>query len=298
MLAKLFTSPALGHALKNAATTHHLHGKARISLAWIDKRPVAAATGVRRTEYGDMALFRIHGYSMSNGDTGFNSRCLLLQAKVAKEQNQMASPSVPVNPSKPRPGTSTAREYDLLVNWPTHDMYEYGSSGTPLAKNLNVSNARAWYMATPKSAPTTQGTAWRSPWMCGPADTAAQCDVTLGEVMMAFIESTRVHRASVNSNELVGASFTLDVRELHKSAAPASSGWDRVCVEILRGMREFNLPSFLTGGVAQPGAKTIKLFANPIEPMWAWLIRGWEFMLRRFGRSKMLVVIVSTYSDG
>ena len=297
MLAKLFRSPLFGPALQ-AAASQCAHGKARLSLAWVDKRPVAAVAGVRRTEYGDLAIFRIHGYRKSDGCADFNSRCLLIQAKIAKEKNQIANPCVPINPTKPRTGSSTEREFNLLSNWPEHDMYEYGASGTPIATKLNVPNACAWYMATPRKPISPPATSWRSPWMCAPVAKGAKCDVTLGELMAAFLSNTSVTRPSTYSQEIVGAGFHLNIGEFHKSAAPTSVGWDRICMEILRGMRGFNLPKFLTGGTATSGIKTIKLYASPIEPLYEMAVRGWEYLRRHFGHSKMLVVVVSSYTDG
>lgn len=83
---------------------------------------------------------------------------------------------------------------------------------------------------------------------------------------------------------------------LNGKAAVQAQDWDRVCVEILRGMRGFDLPTYLTGGQPTGGLRTIRLFANPIEPVYEALLRWVAHLRRALGRSKMLVVLVS--SDG
>lgn len=144
-LARLFESDRLTTAL-TAAIQPKLHaGTARhqerveVKVAWIDKRPMAKLAGEdKRGELGDAALFYMRVNSHPRGHNYLSARALILQAKAASEQRQMDVPSVPVHPSNPAQGSSTARELALMSRWEPFDLYENAANRAPIAQNIQI----------------------------------------------------------------------------------------------------------------------------------------------------------------
>jgi hypothetical protein len=205
-LAKLFKRTGLLTRLENILSstlrtpTPHYREDLEIRLAWIDKRPLAKLeTNPRRVELGDAAIFFFD--VLQNAKTKWypQSCAVILQAKAAKEKRQIERPSVPVNPTMPRPLSSTARELALLSTWGRFDLYEASGTRDPTVRGISVAPPRfppanGWYMATPKSRPRgAEIQAWKSPWMCAPAANGSLCNVTLGNLILAFLTSSTVN---------------------------------------------------------------------------------------------------------
>jgi hypothetical protein len=246
-LAKLFKRAGLLTCLEEvlSPTLASSRNELEISLAWIDKRPLAKlATDLRRVELGDAAIF-FFDMLQYRGSTRYNqSRALILQAKVAKETGQMAQPAVPVNPTRPNAMSSTARELKLLSRWDHFDLYKTSGSRDPIVRGIAVAPpklppAHSWYMATPRWRPTrAQSAAWTSPWMCAPAANGARCDITFGSLLLAFLTSSPVTGVNAALPE-VGADFKFEPQSLW---VPSGNDWDRLCIEILRLCPRNNLP--------------------------------------------------------
>jgi hypothetical protein len=255
-LAKLFKRTGLLTRLENILSstlrtpTPHYREDLEIRLAWIDKRPLAKLeTNPRRVELGDAAIFFFD--VLQNAKTKWypQSCAVILQAKAAKEKRQIERPSVPVNPTMPRPLSSTARELALLSTWGRFDLYEASGTRDPTVRGISVAPPRfppanGWYMATPKSRPRgAEIQAWKSPWMCAPAANGSLCNVTLGNLILAFLTSSTVNGTGSFLPE-VGTNFKFDPTYL---SVPRGNDWDRLCIEILRLCPRNRLPQSLFG---------------------------------------------------
>ena len=251
-LARLFEGShfpkALGTILSSALPPagKYYRVELEVSVAWIDKHPLALLQNrTRRVELGDAALFYFPILKSGSYKHYRKARAVLLQAKVAKAQKQLAAPSVPVNPPAPRKNSSTELELELLSHWAPFDLFKASASAQPLVKQLTLPPAGsppayAWFMATPRSSPTPpQSAAWKSPWMCGPAANGAACDTPLGALMARFFDASWPPvTGSVDS----GVDFDFNPAHI---ANPDSSGkgWARLCHELLRlaGTRQLPL---------------------------------------------------------
>jgi hypothetical protein len=228
-------------------------------LAWIDKRPLAKLHHrSRRVELGDAAFFHV-ATLRNGGKTLFNgARAMLLQAKAAKAQGQIAAPTVPINPAHPAPDSSTDLELDLLSTWRPFDLFAASRSKVAVAANIQVGASGhpppfGWFIATPREAPDrSQRQAWPSPWMCGPAAMHAPCDLTLGCLLARFFDPYGTARPTVEGVD-AGAPFNFDPTEI---AAPVGHGWDRLCHELLRLAGMNQLPRALFGAAPLPSGGT------------------------------------------
>lgn len=265
-LAKLFNTSGLLARLDDVLTPTlptprpGYSEELELSLAWIDKRPLAKlATNPRRVELGDAAIFFFDLLQFSGKTHYRQSRAVILQAKVAKEKGQIAQPAVPVNPRRPRPNTSTARELELLSRWEIFDLYKTAGDRDPILNGISVAPAKfppanGWYMATPKKRPNDgQNGAWKSPWMCAPAKDGAPCEVTLGNLLLAFLASSPVNGGN-SSLPAVGVDFEFDPQYLLQPNLSAKRGndWNRLCVKILQLCPKHQLPRSLFGAQAGP----------------------------------------------
>lgn len=262
-LAKLFKGKGLPDRLLTILRStlrvpvRYYREELEIKLAWIDKRPLAKlANQPKRGELGDAAFFYFEILQHNGKASHQQARALIMQAKVAKEPKQIASPTVPVNPSNPSPNSSTAREIDLMSQWRTFDLYKTSRSRSAIVKGVSIAPqsrppAHGWYMATPGKHPKgSQAKAWESPWMCGPAAMGAPCAVTLGELLRSFFTFDTV-TAGCNALPEAGATFKFDPSYM---TTPVGNGWDRLCVEILRLCPNNQLPKSLFGNTGPRGA--------------------------------------------
>jgi hypothetical protein len=271
-LAKLFKRSGLATRLKSVLsptlpTPRPSYSEdLEISLAWIDKRPLAKlATQPKRVELGDAAILFFDVLRIAGTNRYRESRALILQAKAAQEKRQIAQPSVPVNPTRPSPSSSTARELALLSRWGTFDLYKTSGSSKPIVRAISVAPsklppANGWYMATPKRPPgVAQHSAWKSPWMCGPAADGSPCNVTLGSLLLAFLTSSPINSAGASLPE-VGVKFSFDPQYL---LSPQGNDWDRLCIELLRLCPQNKLPKSLFGARAGTAIKSTILRSLP-----------------------------------
>ncbi len=226
-----------------------------VSLAWIDKRPLAKLHHrSRRVELGDAALFYI-AILHTGGRTIFNgARAMIVQAKAANAQSQIAAPTVPINPPHPTPDSSTDLELDLLSTWKPFDLFAASRSKFAVVADLKIGASGhpppfGWFIATPREPPRgAQSQAWRSPWMSGPAMVHAPCDLTLGFLLARFFDPYGIAKPSAGGVE-AGAPFQFDSAQL---MAPNGDGWDRLCHELLRLTGTHQLPRALFGSAPLP----------------------------------------------
>lgn len=266
-LAVLFRSAALPRILSNVIrptlTRNQPFYREEIEtkLAWIDKHPVAEFPGIKgRGELGDAAVYYFENLRHRGQTRHQHARAVLLQAKVAKSAAQIRSPNVPIGT-----GISTARELALYSAWGTFDLYAGGGPKLPLiADNITVTaegppSPQGWFIATPRSAPGTASLgAWRSPWMCGPARASESCSATLGDLLVSFLAPHSAVASTMRAD--VGSDFNFDPIQLQ---TPTCSGWDRLCIEILRYCRKGSLPKSIFGANLPPGSaygSTIRSF--------------------------------------
>ncbi|WP_241123607.1 hypothetical protein [Achromobacter xylosoxidans] len=303
-LAKLFDGKFLQdleNLLKQRLPPNIADRQLSVDIAWIDKRPYSLMQGeTSRVELADAAFFYFDLLSWPTHKTFRDCRGLLLQAKAAKTEDQLRSPSVCINPPLPKPNTTTDREFRLLSTWPIFDLYASSSPKDkyPLASNLQVEVPKSgppphgWFIATPGRRPnSTQKNAWRSPWMCAPAALSHPCVETLGSLIAGFLSDGAIPNKSTEL-PAAGAKFTFEPDEL-TTATPKSQGWDRVCLEILRAIDGKDIPPHLTGGSTTKRRQTINLNALPLFPaMYSVLQAIVDGCLRRANR-RMPVLIVS-----
>jgi hypothetical protein len=126
----------------------------------------------RRVEWGDAAFFHV-AILRNGGRIIFNrARAMLLRAKVAKAQGQIAAPTVPINPGHPAPDSSTDFEPDLLSTWRLFDLFAASRTSrgkVAVAAHFQVGASGhpppfGWFIVTPREAPDrSQRQAWQSP---------------------------------------------------------------------------------------------------------------------------------------
>jgi len=308
-LAKLFGKKGLPNELVGVLRPSLRHGpyyreELEIKLAWIDKRPLAElAAHSKRVELGDAAFFYFEQLRHRSQVAHQFARALIVQAKVAKEENQIARPIVPVNPARPAADSSTARELDLLSRWDPFDLYATSASIDAMVTGIAIAPdplppAHAWYMATPKRHPKKAQTAiWKSPWMCGPAEYGAVCSFTLGALLRAFL--TFAYPAPKGELPIeAGASFNFSVSELQK---PSGRGWDRLCIELLRLCPSNQFPRSLFGNLPDRSAVVSAVirslpYIGGGATGWGWLraIYEWLFPHRM---PVLLVVLIKTEGE-
>lgn len=254
-LAKLFRHGGLPKRLENILSpllpspSAYYREELEVSIAWIDKRPLAKLkTHSGRVELGDAAFFFFD--ILQHKKTIYRqARAVILQAKIAREKGQIVRPTVPVNPGKPKPTSSTAHELELLSAWKSFDLYATSGSRTAIVRDISVAPvtsppANGWFMATPKIQPgKAASSTWISPWMCGPASAGTVCNLTIGNLIYALLTSS-IPTAGAYPFPEVGADFSFDPKYL---LSPHGNNWDRLCIELLRLCPKNKLPPSVFG---------------------------------------------------
>lgn len=299
-LAKLFNRRALPAVLQTVIKPTLRRGRGyreevEVKLAWIDKRPLAKlARHTKRVELGDAAIFYLDRLRFKDRINWRPARALILQAKVAKEREQLAAPAVPVNPTKPARDSSTAREFDLLSSWGTFDLYATSGSKDAIATAITVAPAslppgNGWYMAAPRTRPDPDTrAAWVSPWMCAPALMAAPCATTLGQLLLAFLRSDEIGAGLPSAGE----EFRFHPDALKK---PQGSDWQRVCIEVLRLCPKYRLPKALFGEYTGEGSIVRSFPYLGGGKSFGWLI---DLLTLLFRKKMFVLVVLVTRTEG
>ncbi|MBO9709687.1 MAG: hypothetical protein J7521_15900 [Caulobacter sp.] len=225
-----------------------------VSIGWIDKTPVADAGFGRKVELGDAVLFareetRRHPSSLADS----TARAVFLQAKTARSVAQMRAPTVPVLPE----AGSTARELALLSAWPTFDLYPAGAALKPLLKTVALPQRSApppygWYVAAPGQTPDDPEAPWFSWWMAGAAERNRLCDVSFGDLMVAFLTAD----APPNQATVVGETFRQRLRPKGEEADPE---WSRLCNAVLDLASTKPAPGSMAGARRLQGISPVAL---------------------------------------
>jgi hypothetical protein len=290
------------HVVSNPGLTRSVD----VSIAWIDKGPYALMTGeTSRVELADTAVFYFDVVRWPGGTHIRESRCLLLQAKAAKTDAQIGAPSVCINPPNPSPGTTTQRELRLLSTWPEFDMYASSSpkEANPRVAGLKVTTQQSrtppphgWFMGTPRSNPNAaQKAAWRSAWMCAPAKPSHSCNETLGSLLARHLSGGQMPNEPQRS-VAAGEPFAFTSGDL-SAPVPSCTGWDRVCIEILRAVDGRDIPPHLTGGAATERRQSTTLHSLPIVPAVRMLFQEIADLISLYRHKRMPVLIVSQIAD-
>ena len=270
--------------------------EADVRMAWIDKRPYAQMTGCKRVEIGDSAIFYIQSSSTTTTASRIDkARAVILQAKVHDKIDFI--PLVPVTERS----KSTALQLKLLSNWPRFDLYQSTRGASRLANDVQIDTSLAgyaWFMATPRNAPTVsaQISWWRSPWMCGEPAQGASFNHTLGELMVNFLNPPDRGNPKPGQHH-PGLPFKMSTADLNPGILPASGGWDRLCIELLRSAHRSQLPPYLFPNESSPKAlKSISISSFPgldFDELWEKAIRVFDRVLKRASRERFPVLIIT-----
>lgn len=269
-----------------------------VKVGWIDKRPYAKMASQKRGELGDAAVFLLTFNDFRGPLHCESARALFLQAKVAKSVGQITQPVVPVNPPVPAPGSTTARELMLYGQWPTFDLFEHPRSNTTLAAGVTmIATGQGWFIATPATAPKpNQAQSWPSPWMCGPPVQGALCDETLGSLLARFLAGGQFHQIPAPMPIVAGAEFSMEVDDidLQKSVKDETSlsGWNRVCVQVLRLTGQGIIPRGYAAGPT-PLQTSVTLASFPAIPGLTSLFEWIGNIVARLMYRRMPVLIVT-----
>jgi hypothetical protein len=246
-LSKLFGSSFLDGLVKLIYPTltnrRNYQEKLEISLCWIDKSPLADFTKnnvkdhngnlvTQKVEVADAAfMFFTEDAHPTNETTSLSScKSLLFQAKRSRSLKSL--PRVPITQNN-----SSAKELVLLSQWPEFDLYKTSRNHSPLQTNLRLQTNQkdllslGWFGACPPS----KEEAWKSRWMCAPAELGASCEHTLGEVISALLRSSKLHNLSV------GQSFNYQQGWV-SGLTQCANAWDTLNNEILAQCKESTLP--------------------------------------------------------
>lgn len=272
--------------------------EADVRIAWIDKRPYAQMTGCKRVEIGDSAIFYIQSSSTTTTAPRIDkARAVILQAKVHDKIDFI--PLVPVTERS----KSTALQLKLLSNWPRFDLYQSTRGASRLANDVEIDTSLAgyaWFMATPRNAPTVsaQVSWWRSPWMCGEPAQGASFTHTLGELMVNFLNPPDRGNPRPGQHH-PGLPFALAIADLNSRVEPASKGWDRLCIELLRSADRSQLPPHLfPNQSSQKALKSISISSFPgldFDELWEKIIRVFDRVLKRASRERIPVLIITRH---
>ncbi len=157
-------------------------------------------------------------------------KSLLFQAKRSRSLKSL--PRVPITQNN-----SSAKELALLSQWPEFDLYKTSRNRSPLQTNLKLQTNQkdllslGWFGACPPS----KEEAWKSRWMCAPAELGASCEHTLGEVISALLRGSKLHNLSV------GQSFNYQQGWV-SGLTQCANAWDTLNNEILAQCKESTLP--------------------------------------------------------
>lgn len=295
-LRRLF-APAFVSDLQQALAADPTNGAITVTLGWIDKRPYADMTVsgtedfyqqkiTRPVELGDAAIFVMDVFTRDHQSFRTRTRGLIIQAKAAPKASL---PSVPVTAlSSSRPNLSTNKELALLSNWPEFNLHLANGCRGPLLgtftlKHLSSPPPYGWYAAAPgsKSAGWNTSGNWRSRWMCAPAVHGKLCNTTLGEVIEALFNRTKI------DNTLVGADC-IPRRGVYSVGAPTNpsnaTDWDELCTILLQ----------LTASNRQVSAGPPGVFVSfPYIPQIAAMVgAAWRKLLGLFKEKRFPVIII------
>lgn len=142
-------------------------------------------------------------------------------------------------------------------------------------------------MATPRRPlSTNQITSWPSPWMCGPAQAGATCEVSLGELIASFLSAAPVTGKTYAPPE-AGANFTFTQAAY---ANPTGTGWDRLCLEIIRRCTRAKLPRSLFGESPRASISGVTLHSFPY--LGEAVVNFWNFIRGRISPPKMPLLFI------
>ncbi len=207
-----------------------------VELGWIDKIPVAENLVTKeKGELGDAIVFSYEQHLLPSGAVHRSeARGVVLQAKIATTPGQLLQPTVPVTTTP-----SSRKELALMSAWPRFHLYPTANNRVATLEDVTLSPSAAppaegWFLAAPGERPKNAST-WPSWWMAGKPLQGAQCDVTLGELLVAFL--------SPSPGGLdVGRRFAPD--QIGAPARPASSppDWSDLCNAVRRIAMAYEAP--------------------------------------------------------
>lgn len=272
-----------------------------VQLAWIDKRPYALMDGeAHKVEIADAAFFSVDTVLTNKGGQ-HDARCLLLQAKAPSTKTQLNAPRVCLQPAKPKPDSTTGREFRLLSSWPKFDLFLGSNSSFPMASALTFPPSQTtppmgWFIGSPFVQPSTaQMKAWPSPWMCAPAIQGHACDETLGSLLARHLSGGQSALMTTRPVD-AGASFIYQPNDL-AATIPHCVGWDRLCIELIRAARNQIVPPHLTHFVTTPGLQQNVVYSLPVWPALRFLTSHILEFYQRLRRRRMPILIVSRTFD-
>lgn len=250
-LSKLFGSSFLDGLVKliypTLANRRNYQEKLEISLCWIDKSPLADFTKnnvkdhngnlvTQKVEVADAAFMFFTEYAHPTNEATSLSSCKSLLFQAKRSHSLKSLPQVPITHSTSQ-NNSSAKELALLSQWPEFDLYKTSRNRSPLQTNLKLQTNQkdllslGWFGACPPS----KEEAWKSRWMCAPAELGASCEHTLGEVISALLGDSKLRNLSV------GQSFNYQQGWVSGSTQCANA-WDTLNNEILAQCKESTLP--------------------------------------------------------
>ena len=284
-LYKLFDSQ-LGDAIaKELSNKLKLYDSARdfekiyVDFQWVDKIPLASFVKTEydyngnkitnKTELGDLFIQYRHtnsfGNSVKSGIHPISHRALVVQAKLAKQDN----PLVPIARMSKTKADSTSKELRLLEHWPEFDLYETSRSSLPLAKNLTVSNNGnpfSFYAGFNDSSKA---------WSCGVAKYGQVCDKKFSDVILEL---------------------ALDQAGKHLSQDTA---WATISKEITKTCNNRNIPPSIAKQIESrnrttniAGGKTYSFPANLMD----WFVSIVQYVRSTFAKRKVLVITIDRVS--
>ncbi|AER57022.1 hypothetical protein DSC_11890 [Pseudoxanthomonas spadix BD-a59] len=247
-----------------------------VSLGYIDKIPMAefdppikdihGSPITQKTELGDAAFFFIDTVFLPKpANPSVSARGLLLQAKQAESQSPALS--VPIVALPRTPNSSTLKELALISSWPRFNLYftsgskDWVQEGYELRESARPTQPHAWYIgASPKTDHP-----WRPRWIAGPAEYAAPCNASLGELLFAVLQD-QGERGGV---ERVGKAFHFDASRLaatdFKLASTASPpDWSDLCHQLMLVCEAYGWPSHLFSETG-PRRKSSTFYSLPFH---------------------------------
>lgn len=238
-LRQLFTARfrrGLERLLNGTMVRTGQHAVCGVELGWIDKIPVAENLLTKeKGEIGDAVVFSYEQHLLPSGAVHRSeARGVLMQAKIATASGQLLQPAVPVTTTP-----SSRKELALMSAWPQFHLYPTASKLMPTLKDVTLlpmaaPPAEGWFMVAPGERPKN-ASAWPSWWMAGKPMHGAKCDVTLGELLVAFL-------APSPGGLEVGRGFAPD--QIGAPARPASSppDWSDLCNAVRRIAMAYEAP--------------------------------------------------------
>jgi len=223
----------------------------QVSFGWIDKVPLAKFHGnqhdhnghkiTKKVEIGDMHFVfndKVITKKIAQAPVMTNSAYgLIIQAKRSPS---LSLPIVPVT-NCIAPNSSTAKEFHLLNLWPVFDLYKTSKSNSSIFTGIDLNNnitnrlSYGWYAACPPSNNLTSD--WLCRWMCSPAQLGSECDLTLGRVLSAFYDRTKL------GNIQVGVEFDISDDWSTTANKLSFTPWSKLNNEMIDICKSLNMPS-------------------------------------------------------